>query len=300
MAEPLRAYAPLARAAFLRAVLAAACRATGHTVQIEFANSGPLYRRIRDEPALADLAFGFGPYVLELCAREDLLEVHEPRISAFQDGRSRLGVVQPEQLWHILDFALATAHGEPPAASLEGLLAAEVAHLAVPNPLRSETGMLLLLATMDQEPRPAEVGARGWDWWELRSQRGITLANSPDEALALASAGSASHALVLSSVPSRPGATPVTGLPAIPHTMAILTRAPHLKAARELVDWLSGPEGGAAVQANGGLSAWHAPTNGLDSYSATVPALDVAWAFGQYRRSRTEWARKYPRDELFF
>lgn len=289
---PLTVYAPPARAPLARGVLAAACRALGWRVNVEWMASGALFHRLRSErkAAQAAVVLSHGPYLLELAAREDLLAPYTPPASPPGQG---LTLHNPEGLWHSLDFAPVLVHGRPAADSPDALAGSAVSRLVVPDPGRSEDGMMVLLASLDWGRGKLGHVDRGWDWWKERASSGLLLTGDPGQALDAVQRGAASHALVLGvPPPGAPDTLPVRGFAPTPHTVGLVEGGARREEAVALLDWLLASAGADAVAAGGGLSPWHAGRNGLASLAAEAPAFDATWTFDSYRQARTEWGRQ--------
>jgi hypothetical protein len=164
---------------------------------------------------------------------------------------------------------------------------------ALPNPVGDETGLLLLLASLDQVRQRQRDVEQGWQIWGRRAAMGLVQAEGADAALAAIRDGEASDALVLGPLPVQASLATVIGeLPPIPHTLGLVKGAPHEPQARRLLAWLTSADAAAAVEGGGGLSGWPAQENGLAVVAASSRPLDVGWGFDQYRSVRAEWGRK--------
>ena len=152
-----------------------------------------------------------------------------------------------------------------------------VPRLAMADPERSEVGMSIVLATM-----PRDSVDQAWEWWTTRGRRGLQLTEDDASALVAVSTGSATHALTLS-----PSATPVNGLPPLPHAVSLAGSAPNADAARRLIDWLVSPDAASLVR----YSPWQASSNGLQTLLASGGRLDVDAARLQYVATRARWAQ---------
>jgi len=160
----LLVYAVEARAPTARAVLAAACRATGLGARLELYSTGALYQRLgpRHAPPLPDVVMWFGPFAAGAAALDGLLQPHQPARVA--DAAAH----DPNWHWTALDFAVPGVVGSPAVASLPEL--ANLQRLAVADPERSEVGLSLTLAMLDRarqvdgdvEAAIQDKALRGW------------------------------------------------------------------------------------------------------------------------------------------
>src|SRR5262245_45461827 len=140
MADTVLVWATSARAGMARSVLAAGCAATSVEARLEiFTSSGSLFRRLANprEGGRADLVFGAGPCMAESGVRDGFL-----------------------QRWAALDYSVFATLGQPPVATFDGLLT--VGRLALPDPERSESGMLAVLATLDRARQTDGDPERAW------------------------------------------------------------------------------------------------------------------------------------------
>jgi ABC-type Fe3+ transport system substrate-binding protein len=269
VADPLLVYSTPNRLPLARAVLAAACRAGDSGVRLEALSSGSLFRRLHLESGepRADLVLGNGPYLAEAAARDGFIEG-----------------------WSALDVSPFVVVGTPPIGHVEQLGDGALRALALPDPARSEVGVMLLLAMLDRARR--QGGAPDpWTVWSRRAAEGtLLLTDGPDTALEALAGGRASHALVPgpAAASGAPG-TPLMGLAPVPNAVGLVRGAPHEAQARALLAWLVGGDAAASVAGAGGLSPWAADTNGLATLRAAAPPLDVDWTFGQYRAVRQRW-----------
>ena len=124
----LLVYAVEARAATARAVLGAACRATGLGARLELYSTGALYQRLgpRHAPPLPDVVMWFGPFAAGAAALDGLLQPHQPARVA--DAATH----DPDWHWTALDFSAPGVVGSPAVASLPEL--ANLRRLAVADP----------------------------------------------------------------------------------------------------------------------------------------------------------------------
>ena len=273
----LLVYAVSNRAAAVRTVLGAACRATGIGAQLELYGSGSLYQRLgpRHAPPLPDVVIWFGPYAAAAAATDGLLQAHQPaRLAdaAVHDANWR---------WTTLDFSTIGLIGQGFSASLADL--ATVPRLAVPDPERSEVGLSILLAMLDRARQTDGDPERGWAWWQQRASAGLMLAEDDARAANAVGESQASHALsVLSET-----AAPISGLAPLPHAIGLATSARNIDAARRMIDWLTGEQAAASIP----LSPWRAASNGLQALLDAAPRLDLDWTAQQYTESRRRWMR---------
>jgi ABC-type Fe3+ transport system substrate-binding protein len=280
-------------------MLAAACRATGIEARLELVSPGSLFRLLRgqrDHPRV-DMAMSLGPYLPEASAREGLLEPHRPsRWPGDALGDQASAMRESEWRWVALDFLPFRLIGAPPVESVEELSGSAVPRLAMPDPLRHESGLMALLVTRDRfrHEHRTDVGPEsGWDWWLQRAHVGLELTEDAVGAVAAVRTGRATHALVLGAPEDGTSqAVPVQGLAPVPNAVALVKGAPHADSARTLLDWLVGPDGAAVVNDLGSLSPWHADANGLRRLAQTAPPLDVGWTLQRARATRTDWASR--------
>jgi hypothetical protein len=244
-------YATAARAEAARRLLGVACRATGAVARVEvFNSSGSLFGRLTQrEGPRGDLVLGFGPYLLQAAALEGLLEPYRPR------GVTDTTVHHTRWLWTGLESAAWwVAPGVPNLQELGG-----ARRLALPDPARSEVGIMAVLATLDYARRVEGDPDGAWSWWQRRIASGVVLTED-----AATPAAGASHVLRLGPLE---GGAPLTELAAMPHPVALLAGARNADAARALIDQLIGA----------------APTPTATEYT------DVEWTLGQYRAVRERW-----------
>ena len=261
-----------------RRVLGAACQTSGVGARLElYGSSGSLYQRLgpRRAAPFPDVVLWFGPFAAQAAALDGLLLPHQPTRAADSV------VHDPEWRWTTLDYAAIGVVGPPGLASLQDLAA--VNGLACADPERSESGMAILLATLDRARQVESDVERGWAWWQQRMRRGVQLTEDDQGAQALVGDGGVSHALTLAEV----GAA-LVGLPALPHAVSLAASSRNVDDARRLLDWLSGPDAGALLP----LSPWTAQSNGrLQTLQAAAPPLDVEWGRQQYTAARMRWAQ---------
>jgi ABC-type thiamine transport system substrate-binding protein len=279
----LLVYATPGRAPVLRPLLQAACRAVGVGVRLELLDTGSLFRRLHLESGepKADVVAGSGPYALHAAALDAFLEAHQPAAAA-PPVANLLGH-EASWRWAALDYSPWTLVGDPPVDQLDS---PAVKTLAVPDPARSEMGVMLLLGELDRARQTDRDTDAVWARWRERSVDGrLLLVDEPAAAVAAVTDGRASHARVAAAA----GGTPLPGLAPLPNAVGLVKGAPHEAAARQLLDWLLGEPAGAALAGGPTLSPWQADRNGLAALAAAAPALDLAWTFGQYRAVRKEW-----------
>jgi ABC-type Fe3+ transport system substrate-binding protein len=266
-------YAVTSRAQTARAVLGAACQATGLGVRLELHGSGSLSQRLgpRRAQPFPDVVLWFGAYAAQAAAIDGLLQAHQP--SRVSDAAAH----HPNWLWTTLDYSAIGVTGAPVVAGLEDLLS--VPRLAVADPERSEAGLSILLATLDRARQVEADPERGWAWWQQRVARGVALAEDEAEAVGMVAAVDASHALTLAET-----ASPLGGLPLIPHAVGLAAGSRNVDASRRLLDWLTGEAAAVSVR----LSPWQA---GVQSLLSAVPQLDVEWGRQQYTPVRRRWAQ---------
>ena len=289
----LLVYATATREAVARAVLGAACQATGMGVRLEvFASTGSLYQRLgprRGQPFPAEVMW-FGPFAAAAATADGLLRPHEPARVA------DAAIHDANWMWTSLDYSAVGVLGEPPVASWPDL--ATVPRLALADPERSEVGMSLLLAVLDQARQTEGDAERGWAWWQQRARsaravqpapasavatsRGIAFAEDDAGGAELIGEAGVTHALTLAD-----SATPLVGLAPIPHAVGLAAHSRNLDDARRLLDWLTSEAVAPAVR----LSPWRAASNGLQALVAAAPPLDVEWCRQQYNAARQRWAQ---------
>src|SRR5258708_7495670 len=227
MSDPL-VYATESRADAARALLGAACAATGTSARLELYGSGSLFQPLgpRRGPPFPDVVLWFGPYVARAAALDGLLQPYRP-------PRMADGVVHdPDWKWTTVDHSAIGVAGSPAVANWQDLLA--VPKLALADPERSEVGMCLLLATLDRSRQADGDVERGWTWWRQRAAAGLMLAEDDAAAVALVEAGSASHALTLAGTAPR-----LSGLAPLPHTVGMAAGSRNTDAAGRLLEWLT-------------------------------------------------------------
>jgi ABC-type Fe3+ transport system substrate-binding protein len=215
-----------------------------------------------------------GPFAAQAAAGAGLLQPYQPQQLA--DG----ALHHPQWLWTTLDTSVFSIAGEPAVSSLAEL--GSVPRLALADPERSESGMALLLATLDRARQVDGDPERGWAWWQQRARNGLALFEDEADARAASEpGGGASHAITRSEAgPALPGLAP------IPNAAGLAKSARDPDAARKLLDWLTGEQAAASLR----LSPWQAASNGLRSAFAAAPPLDVDWATQQYAAARRRWA----------
>lgn len=285
------------RAQVARAVLAAACRATGVSARLEVVKgSGSLFRSLyvsRDQPQ-ADLVWSLGPFMADIATRENLLASHEPT------SWPPSGIAAPlekaahdaEWRWGAFDFLVPAVAGEPAIANPDEVNSGQVVRLAVADPMISERGHLLVMA-LHHRAEMREYDA--WEWWGNRAAAGIELVPTVAAAIEAARSGRASHAIFYADgVSGAPGSRLLQNVAPMPNALAVVRGTPRLEKARLVYDWLMGPGGAEALRASGqgGLSVWHAETNGLQALASGAPAFDLEWAAGRYLSVRVRWAEE--------
>jgi ABC-type Fe3+ transport system substrate-binding protein len=268
-------YAVASRAQTARALLGAACAATGLTVRLEVYGSGSLYQRLgpRHAPPLPDVIVWFGPFAAEAAGLDGLLQPYQPSSVA-------PAAAHPASwYWTTLEYrpiGVVGATGVRDVVDLAG-----VPGLAIADPERSEIGMSMLLALLDRARQVDGDVERGWAWWQQRASRGLALAEDDSGALAIVADGGASHALSLSST-----ALAVPGLAPIPHAVGLAASSPNPAAAKRLVDWLTSDAAGDTLE----FSPWRASSNGLQALLSGAPPLDIDWCRENYTSARRRWA----------
>jgi ABC-type Fe3+ transport system substrate-binding protein len=267
-------YAHGARADTIRALLAAACNATGIGVRLELFGSGSLYQRLgsRRGAPWPDIVSWFGPFAAHAAGLDGLLQSYQP------PNMADANLHDPDWKWTALDYSAVGVAGGVGVGRWQDL--ASVPRLAMADPERSEVGLSLLLASLDRA-RVAEGDAElGWRWWQQRVHSGLALAEEDSGAVELVQAGSASHALTLS------GGVALAGLAPIPHAIGLAANSRNADAARRVLDWLTSASAGGMLA----LSAWQAATNGLAGLMQAAAPLDVDWCRQQYAAARQRWA----------
>jgi ABC-type Fe3+ transport system substrate-binding protein len=271
-------FVPQARADFARRVLGAACQATGVAARLEvFGGSGSLYARVsgRREGPRGDILFGRGPYLAQAVAEQGGLDRFQPPEVA--DSAPH----HPEWRWTALDAS--AWHVSPPVPRLEDLL--DIPRLALPDPARSELGVMAVLATLDRARQVEGDAERGWAWWERRVRSGVALT----EDQAGLGDGQASHTLGLGLLD---GGGPLPGLAPVPHAVGLLAGARNADAAHALLSWLVSPDAAEVVSGAGGLTWWQPAASGLTTLVQSAPPLDVGWTLQQYRATRDRWLQQ--------
>ena len=273
----LLVYAVDSRARTARAVLSAACRATGFGARLELYSSGGLYQRLgpRHAQPLPDLVLWFGPFAAQAAALDGLLKAHQP--AAVAESATH----DPDWLWTTLDYSPVGVVGSPPVLSLQELATAP--RLAVADPERSEVGLSILLTMLDRARQVDANVEAAWVWWQQRVQRGVAFAEDDPGAQARVASAAASHALTLVEA-----GAPLPGLAPLPHTVALAASSPNVDQARRMLDWLVSPAAAGSVR----LSPWQAPGDGpLPALIGAAPPLDVGWGHQQYAGVRRRWAQ---------
>jgi ABC-type Fe3+ transport system substrate-binding protein len=274
VSDEVLVYATLPRADTVRRVLGAACAATGVAARLELYGSGSLFQRLgpRHAPPLPDLTIWTGPFAAHAAARASLLQPYQPARTADSAAHDA------EWRWMTLDYFVFGVDGLPAVSTFDDL--GGVASLGLADPERSETGTMLLLASLDRARQVQGDVEQGWAWWERRARAGIRLFE--DEAGARAAVGGGpSHAIGTSD--RAPG---LLGLAPVPNALALASNARNVGAARRILDWLCGEDAAALVS----LSPWQASANGLQNALQAAPALDVEWGTQQYSAARRRWA----------
>jgi ABC-type Fe3+ transport system substrate-binding protein len=271
----LLAYASVARADAARALLTAACQATGATLSLELYGSGSLYQRLgpRHWPPTPDIALWFGPFAAQAAAIDGLIQAYQPAQLA------DLAAHAATWHWTAVDYSAIGVVGSPAVATWSDVTG--VPRLAVADPERSEVGLSILLATLDRARQVDGDLERGWIWWQQRAASGLVLAEDDASAVALVQNGVVSHALTLSAA-----GVPIDGLAPIPHALSLTTNSRSVDAARGLIDWLTSEQSADAVA----LSPWQAARNGLGRLLQAAPPLDVEWGRQQYTATRQRWS----------
>jgi ABC-type Fe3+ transport system substrate-binding protein len=219
---------------------------------------------------------GLGPYLAQSAASQGFLEPYQPPRVAESATR------HPEWRWTTLDSLPWSV--SPPVQRFDDLASAP--RLALPDPARSEVGMMAVLASLDRARQAQADPERGWAWWQQRIRSGVTLAEDVGGSAAAVREGRASHGLSLGLAD---GAAPLPGLAPVPNAIGLLAGARNPEPARALLDWLLGPEAADTIARAGGLSAWQGSANGLAQLAQAAPPLDLEWTFDQYRAVRNRW-----------
>ena len=275
----LLVYSVESRAQIARAVLGAACRATGLGARLELYTTGSLYQRLgpRHAPPLPDLVLWFGPFAAQAAALDGLLQPHQPARVA--DAAAH----DPHWLWTTLDYSLPGVIGSSPLASLAEL--ASIQRLAFADPERSEVGLSITLGMLDRARQVEADVEAGWSWWQQRVRSGIVFTEDDAAARAIVANGAASHALTLFE-----SATPLPGLAPIPHAVAVAASARNVDGARRMLDWLASEAAVTSLT----WSPWQATTGAsgpLQSLLTAAPPLDIDWCRQQYTAVRRRWAQ---------
>jgi ABC-type Fe3+ transport system substrate-binding protein len=268
-------YAVAARAQTARTLLGLACKATGLGARLELYSTGSLYQRLgpRHAAPLPDVVLWFGPFAAQAATSDELLQPYQPTAAA--DGAAH----DPNWHWTSLDYLSVGVVGTPAVGGFSDL--ASVPKLALADPERSEAGMHVLLATLDQARQAQGDVEQGWSWWQQRVRGGVMLTEDDPRAVALVGEGGATHALSVVQT-----AAPLGGLAPIPNAIGLAASSRNVDAARRMLDWLTGEAAGAALA----RSPWQASTNGLAQQLAAAPPLDVQWCQRQYTAARQRWA----------
>jgi ABC-type Fe3+ transport system substrate-binding protein len=268
-------YATESRAHTARAVLGAACRATGLSARLELYGTGSLYQRLgpRRSRPLPDVVMWFGPFAARAAAVDGLLQAYQP--TSVADAAAH----DPDWMWTTLDYSAPGVLGASTVSGFQDL--AGVPRLAMADPERSEMGMSLLLAVIDRSRQAEGDPERGWEWWQQRARTGLALAEDEATALAMIGQGGVSHAFGWSDTTE-----PLPGLAPLPHAIGLAASSRNVDAGRALLDWMVGPSAASTLR----LSPWQAGSNGLQVLRAAAPPLDVDWARQQYAAARHRWA----------
>jgi len=269
-------YASAARAETARTLLGAACSATGVNVRLELYGSGSLYQRLgpRHAPPFPDVVLWFGPFAAHAAGLDGLLQAYQPAsvaAAAVHDSSWR---------WTSLDYVPIGVVGPTGASSLQDL--AGVPRLAIADPERAESGLSIVLATLDRARQVEGDVERGWTWWQQRAQSGLMLAEDEAGAVGMVGEGGASHALSLADT-----AAVVPGLAPLPNAVSLGANARNVDAARHVLDWLTSDATGTALK----FSPWRAATNGLQALLSAAPPLDIDWCRQQYAPTRRRWSQ---------
>ena len=272
-------FAPQARAEAARGLLGRACQATGQTVQLEvFGSSGSLFQRLRARraPPPPDLVVWFGPYAAHSAALGGLLQSFQPA------GLPPAAAHDPNWGWVAVEYQPFVVRGEPAIGRFEDIASARL--LAVADPERSEVGMMALLAVLERARKDSGDAESGWQWWTERVRSGADLVGDDATAVGLLTQSRTppTHVLTL-----QDGGAALVGLAPMPHAISLPTGGRNPDGARALVNWLVSEP---AVRP-GGLSAWQASSNGLETLLGAAPPLDVDWGTRQYAATRARWAQ---------
>ena len=264
------AYVAAPRAQVARTLLGEACKATGIGVALEVYGTGSLYQRLgpRKGQPLPDIVVWFGPYAARAAAVDKLLQPFQP--ARIADGAPH----DPEWRWTSFDYSVIGVTGAPRSSNAADL--ASVPRLAMADPERSEAGLSILLATLVNNVEA------GWQWWRERAQRGLQLTEDELGAVNAVNAGLATNALTLAD-----RASPVNGLAPLPHAVGLAASARNVDAARQVLDWLNGPDAAPLTR----YSAWQASANGLQSLLSAATPVDAEWGRAQYAAARARWAQ---------
>jgi ABC-type Fe3+ transport system substrate-binding protein len=270
------AYATPLEAAAVRRALASACRANGVQVRLEVFGTGAIFQRLvsRTRGWVPDLVFWTGPYAAQSAAAAGLLHQYQPR------SLPRRVVHAPEWHWSAVTFRPVRLAGAQDQVQLEDV--DRVPRLALADPERSETSLMVILAVLDRARQLDGDVERGWDLWRRRSAAGMTLVDDDEGAMSLVRQGRASHALTLGDTGGH-----VLGLAPVPNAVSAAAASPAREAAVQLLDWLASED---AADASG-LSAWRADVTGLEAALDAAPPLDIAWGTQQYSAVRRRWAQ---------
>jgi ABC-type Fe3+ transport system substrate-binding protein len=265
-------YAHRDRADAARALLAAACRATGLSAQLDLYSTGSLYQRLgsRRAPPMPDIVWWFGPFAARAAAVDGFLQTYQP--PAVPEGAAH----DPESKWTALEYAPINVMGD--AVSRWDDLAG-VPRLAMADPERSELGLIALLASLDRARQADGDPERGWRWWQQRASAGLTLTEDDSAAVALVQAGRASHALTLGG-----DGAPLLGLAPIPHAIGLAAASRNADSARRMLDWLTSEQTAASLS----TSVWR--RDAVAALQQAAPPLDVEWGRQQYAAVRQRWA----------
>lgn len=281
---PTLVYATPGRAPLARQLLRAACQATGAGVRLEVLATGALFRRLHPDGqgTRPDLLFTSGPYMAQAAARDGFLQAFQPRTPAPDVPGAALHA--PDWGWIALDFSAFTVVGNASLATLD-----EATTLAVPDPARSEDGVMLLLAMLDAARQRGAPPEQVWQSWERRARAAtLLLSDVVEDVVPMVQQRRASHAVLLGGAEG----SPLAGLPPIPNAVGLTKDAVRDKPARALLEWLVGPEAAGIVAAGRTLSPWHASANGLGALAQAAPPLDLDWTFAQYRATRQTWLER--------
>jgi ABC-type Fe3+ transport system substrate-binding protein len=267
-------YAATARASTARALLSAACQATGMAARLELYGTGSLYQRLgpRHAPPLPDIVLWSGPCAAQAAAVDGLLQPYQP--PRVVDGTPH----EASWRWTTLDYAAVGTVGAPAASSAD-LLASP--SLAFADPERSESGLGILLAMLDRARQVDGDVELPWTWWQQRARQGLLLVEDDAEVPSVVADARASLGLTL--VDSN---TPLVGLPLMPQALGLAASSANADAARRLLDWMTGSEAASVLR----LSPWQAQRNGLQTLLSAAPMLDVDWASRHYTAVRQRWA----------